>query len=86
MCPFQTTPDLRDDLRQRPDVPPVWVRPTVAVEVECRQRVRDGLRHAALKGVRSDKRPSVTREESPRRSGTSIVGAIPVLGDSPPKR
>lgn len=48
-------------LNKLPDVPPVWVRPTVVVEVEYRQRLEAGLRHAALKGIRPDKRPSLIR-------------------------
>jgi hypothetical protein len=49
-CPFRTVPDLRDDFRELPDTPPQWVRPAVVVQVEYRQRLREGLRHAALKG------------------------------------
>jgi bifunctional non-homologous end joining protein LigD len=56
-CPFLTVPDLRDDFRELPDPPPQWVRPVVVVQVEYRQRVKSGLRHAALKGIRPDKRP-----------------------------
>jgi bifunctional non-homologous end joining protein LigD len=61
-CPFSSVPDLRDhfgELRTNP--PPHWVRPTVVVEVEYRQRLRDGLRHAALKGLRPEKKPGVIR-------------------------
>ena len=51
-------PNRRDDFRYLPDVvPPVWLRPTVLAEVEYRQQLRDGLRHAALKDVRPDRRP-----------------------------
>jgi hypothetical protein len=50
-------PDLRDDFLGLPEVPPVWVRSSVVVQVEYRQRLRDGLRHAALKGILPDKRP-----------------------------
>jgi ATP-dependent DNA ligase len=32
------------------------VRPTVVVQVEYRQRLKGGLRHAALKGIRPEKR------------------------------
>jgi len=35
------------------------VRPTLVVEVEYRQRLQGGLRHAALKGIRPDKKPRV---------------------------
>jgi ATP-dependent DNA ligase len=31
------------------------------VEVEYRQRLKDGLRHAALKGIRPDKKPRMIR-------------------------
>ena len=48
--------------QEQPVVPPVWVRPTV--EVEYRQRLRDGLRHAALEGIRPDKRPRLIRRPS----------------------
>jgi hypothetical protein len=47
-------------------VPPVWVRPTVAVGVEDRQRLRDGLRHVALQGIRPDKRPRPIRRSALR--------------------
>ena len=60
-CLFRTAPDLRDDFRELPDAPPQWVRPAVAVEVEDRQRLKGGLRHAALKGIRPDKRPRLIR-------------------------
>lgn len=56
-CPFRTLPDLRDEFRELPDVPPQWVRPSVVVEVEYRQRLKSGLRHAAFKGVRPDRSP-----------------------------
>jgi ATP-dependent DNA ligase len=62
-CPFRTMPDLRDDFRELPRVPPVWVRPTVVVEVEYRQRLKGGLRHAALKGIRPDKKPRLLLSE-----------------------
>lgn len=57
-------PDLRDDFREIPDTPPQWVRPTVIVQVEHRQRLRDGLRHAALKGIRPDKRLRLVRRSA----------------------
>jgi ATP-dependent DNA ligase len=56
-CPFRALPDLRENFRELPDVPPQWVRPSVVVEVEYRQRLKDGLRHVALKGIRPDKKP-----------------------------
>ena len=40
----------------RTDVPPRWVKPALVVEVEYRQRTSDGLRHAALKSVRPEKK------------------------------
>lgn len=49
-------PILRDHFGElRTDLPPHWVRPTLVVEVEFRARTTDGLRHAALKGLRPDK-------------------------------
>jgi bifunctional non-homologous end joining protein LigD len=60
-CPFHTIPVLRDNFRELPKVPPVWVRPSLVVQVEYRQRLRDGLRHAALKAVRPDMKPGVIR-------------------------
>ncbi len=60
-CPFPTLPVLRDDFRELSDTPPVWVRPTLVVEVEYRQRLNDGLRHAALKGLRPEKKPGLIR-------------------------
>ncbi|HLY24360.1 MAG TPA: non-homologous end-joining DNA ligase [bacterium] len=63
-CPFRTVPDLRDDFRELPDVPPRWVRPSIVVEIEYRQRLTDGLRHAALKAIRPDKKPGVIRRSA----------------------
>ncbi len=61
-CPFSSVPDLRDHFGElRTDLPPHWVRPTLVVEVEYRQRLKDGLRHAALKGLRPEKKPGVIR-------------------------
>ncbi len=37
------------------------VRPTIVVEVEYWQRLKDGLRHAALKGIRAEKKPGLIR-------------------------
>ena len=50
-CPFPTAPVIRDDFRELPDTPPQWVKLSIFVEVEYRQRLKDGLRHAALKGL-----------------------------------
>jgi ATP-dependent DNA ligase len=52
-------PVLRDDFREVPDTPRRWVPPTLVVEVEYRQRLKDGLRHAALKGLRPEKKPGL---------------------------
>jgi bifunctional non-homologous end joining protein LigD len=71
--PFRTVPDLRDDFRQLPDTPPQWVRPAVVVEVEYRQRLKDGLRHAALKGIRRDVLPEITDGSVGRSIGESSV-------------
>jgi len=60
-CPFRTAPVLRDDFRQLPDTPPQWVKPSMVVEVEDRQRLKEGLRHAAHKGLRPDKKPGLIR-------------------------
>jgi hypothetical protein len=42
-CPFPNIPNLRDDFRE-----------VLVVEVEYRQRLKDGLRHAALRGLRPE--------------------------------
>jgi len=60
-CPFRSMPELRDHFRELPETPPQWVRPALVVEVEYRQRVKDGLRHAALKGMRPEKKPGPIR-------------------------
>ncbi len=60
-CPFRAAPVLHDDFHEVPDTPPQWVRPSIVVEVEYRQRLKDGLRHAALKGLRPDKKPGLIR-------------------------
>ena len=44
-----------------PDTPPGWLRPSMVVEVEYRQRQKDGLRHAALRGLRPEKKPGLIR-------------------------
>lgn len=46
---------LRDNFRELPDLRAVWVRPSFVVEFEYRQRLKGGLRYAALKGTGSDK-------------------------------
>jgi bifunctional non-homologous end joining protein LigD len=60
-CPFPTVPVPRDESREVPNTMPCWVRPSLVVEVEYRQRLKDGLRHAALKGLRPEKKPGVIR-------------------------
>jgi bifunctional non-homologous end joining protein LigD len=56
--PFTPVPTLRDHTGElRTDLSPHWVRPALVVEVEYRERLEDGLRHAALKAVRPDKAP-----------------------------
>ena len=61
-CPFSSVPELREHFGElRTDLPPHWVRPTLVVEVEYRQRLKDGLRHAAIKGLRPDKKPGLIR-------------------------
>jgi bifunctional non-homologous end joining protein LigD len=60
-CPFPAVPVLRDHFHELPDTPPEWVRPSMVVEVEHRQRLKDGLRHAALKGLRPEKEPGPLR-------------------------
>ena len=40
----------------------------LVIEVEYRQRLKDGLRHAALKGVRPEKEPGVIRALSPQHA------------------
>ena len=60
-CPFPRVPVLRDDFRELPESPPQWVRPSLVVEVEYRQKLKDGLRHAALKGLRPEKKPGQIR-------------------------
>lgn len=60
-CPFPTVPVLRDHFREVPDTSPLWVRPSLVVEVEYRQPLKDGLRHAPLKGLRPEKKPGLIR-------------------------
>jgi ATP-dependent DNA ligase len=55
-CPFVPAPTLRDHFGEvQIDVSPRWVKPSVVVEVEYKQRTANGLRHAALKGLRPDR-------------------------------
>ena len=57
-CPCAPVPLLRDHFRElRTDLPPQWVKPVLVVQVEYRKRTGEGLRHAALKGLRPDQSP-----------------------------
>ena len=57
-CPCAPVPVLRDHFRElRTDLIPQWVKPTLVVQVEYRKRTGEGLRHAALKGLRPDQSP-----------------------------
>jgi bifunctional non-homologous end joining protein LigD len=60
-CPFPAAPTLRDGFSGPRESPPQWVRPCLVVEVEYRQRLEDGLRHAVLKGLRPEKTRGVIR-------------------------
>jgi len=61
-CPFSPVPTLRDHWGElRTDLPPRWVKPTLVVDVEYRERLADGLRHPSLKAVRTDKKPREVR-------------------------
>ena len=60
-CPYSAVPVLRDSFRELPNTPPLWVKPRLVVEVEYRQRLKSGLRHAALKGLRPEKKPALIR-------------------------
>jgi bifunctional non-homologous end joining protein LigD len=72
-CPFSSVPEFRDHYGQlRTDLPPHWVRPALTVEVEYRQRLKDGLRHAALKGLRPDKKPRPMRRSAGFSAGASL--------------
>ena len=52
-CPCAPVPVLRDHFRElRTDLSPRWVKPVLVVQVEYRKRTGEGLRHAALKGLR----------------------------------
>jgi ATP-dependent DNA ligase len=62
-------PVLRDHFHELPDTPPEWVRPSIVVEVEYRQRLKDGLRHAALKGIRPEKKPGMIRRSTMSERG-----------------
>jgi DNA ligase D-like protein (predicted ligase) len=65
-CPCAPVPALRDHFRElRTDLPPQWVKPVLVVQVEYRKCTGEGLRHAALKGLRPDQSP---RGWSSRRS------------------
>jgi bifunctional non-homologous end joining protein LigD len=57
-CPCAPVPVLRDHFGElRTDLPPQWVKPVLVVQVEYRKRTWEGLRHAALKGLRPDQSP-----------------------------
>ena len=63
--------DATGERRLRTEVPPHWVRPSLVVEVEYRQRLKSGLRHAALKGLRPEKKPGVIRRSPLSEHGPS---------------
>jgi len=52
------------------------VRPSLIVEVEYRQRLKDGLRHAALKGLRPDKKPGLIRRSQISERGPFFEGKL----------
>lgn len=60
-CPFHAVPTLRDGFTGPREGTPQWVRPALVVEVEYRQRLKDGLRHAVLRGLRPEKTPGAIR-------------------------
>ena len=61
-CQFTPVPILRDHWGGlRTDLPPHWVKPTLVVDVEYRERLADGLRHPSLKAIRTDKQPRDVR-------------------------
>lgn len=63
-CPFPAVPSLRDAFTGPRDGAPQWVRPSLVVEVEYRQRLGGGLRHAVLKGLRPEKTRGVIRRSA----------------------
>ncbi len=66
---FSPVPALRDHFGElRTDLPPRWVNPTLVVEVEYRQQTADGLRQAALKAVRPDKKVREVRAKKETRN------------------
>jgi len=61
-CPFTPALTLRDHWSElRTDLPPHWVKPTLVVWVDYRERLADGPRHPSLKDVRADKEPREVR-------------------------
>jgi len=68
-CPFALVPTLRSHWGGvRTDLSPHWVKPTLVVEVEYRERLEDGLRHAALKSLRPDRDPKQVALSAHRRA------------------
>ncbi len=64
-CPCAPAPVLRDHFGElRTDLPPRWVKPVLVVQVEYRKRTGEGLRHAALKGLRPDQSPQQVVQSS----------------------
>lgn len=43
----------------------------MVVEIEYEQRLKDGLRHAALKGLRPEKKPGLIRRSPMKERGRS---------------
>jgi hypothetical protein len=56
-CPFRMVPVLRDEFRRLPDTTPCGFGRRLSSKSKYRQRLEDRLRHAALKGIRPDKKP-----------------------------
>jgi hypothetical protein len=61
-------PVLCDDFWEAPDTATVG-EAQHRCEVEYRQRVKDGLRHAALKGLGLEKKPGLIRRSPLRDRG-----------------
>jgi hypothetical protein len=89
--PIPHGPSPPRQLWELPGTPPQWVRPTIVFEVEYGQRLKEGLRHAALKGLRPNKKPGLIRRSSRRRTALPywiksfwiepwIFGSVPICG------